>query len=85
MRATRGLPREPARTRDGRSFAFAYVIRETYGGSMHHGDGEPVATLANVAVVVASCVSALLIVSLFQARSPIGPSSLEKSTRSSEK
>ncbi len=66
------------------SFVFAYVIRETYGGSMRHGDGEPVTTLANAAVVVAACVSALLIASLFEATSSLRSSSLEKSTPSSE-
>lgn len=66
------------------SFVFAYLIRETYGGSMRHGDGEPVTTLANVAVVVASCVSALLIASLFEARWSLGSSSLKNSTHSSE-
>jgi len=66
------------------SFVFAYLIRETYGGSMRHVDGEPVTTLSNAAVVIVLCVSALLVAGIFQARPSLGPSSLEKSTHSSE-
>ena len=66
------------------SFVFAYLIRETYGGSMRHLDGEPITTLSNVAVIVVLSVSALLIASIFQTRSPLGSSGPEKSTRSLE-
>jgi len=51
------------------SFVFAYLIRDTYGGSMRHVDGEPVTTLSNVAVVVVFCVSGLLVGGILQSRS----------------
>lgn len=53
------------------SFVFAYVIRESYGGSMRHADGEPVTALANAAVIVAFCASVLLIAGLIQTRSAL--------------
>ena len=66
----------------GASFVFAYLIRESYGGSMSHADGEPVTALANAAVVVAAGVSALLIAGIFQEASSLRSSHLEHPTRS---